>query len=107
MNIEEKESWMTPIIHFLKRGNLLRNKKEARKIKHRLAYFFIKNEQIYNKGFALPSLHCLNPNEANYVLREMHEGIYGSHLVRITISLKAIQLGYYWPKMKLDALKLV
>ena len=91
----------------LEKGNLLSDKKKAKKIKHRSTYFFIENEQIYKKGFTLPSLHCLNSDEANYVLREIHESIYGSHLVGTTISLKAVQPGYYWPKMKLDALKVV
>ena len=44
MNIEEKKSWITPIIHFLKWENLPNDKKEARKIERRLVYFFIENK---------------------------------------------------------------
>ena len=39
-----------------------------------MAYFFIENDQLYKKSFALPSLHCLVPREADYVLKEIHEG---------------------------------
>ena len=43
MNIKEKEPWMMLNIHFLKRGNLPSDKKEARKIECHLTYFFIEN----------------------------------------------------------------
>ena len=65
---------MTLIMHFLKMGKLPQSKQEAKKIKCWLAYFFIKNDQLYKKGFALPSLCCLNPKEANYVLRKNTRG---------------------------------
>ena len=72
-----------------------------------LAYFFMENGQPYKKGFTLLPLCCLCLDEANYMLREIHEGIYGIHLTGSTIALKAIHLGYYWLRMKLDTLKLV
>ena len=100
-------SWMMPIVQFLKLGELLSNKLEARKVECRSAYFFIENDRLYKKGFALPSLRCLNPEEADYVLREIHEGICGSHLTGTSVALKAVRSGYYWPKMKQDALQLV
>ena len=75
MCIETELLWMTLIIHYLKMGKLPQNKQDVRKIEHRSAYFFIKNDQLYKKCFALPSLRCLTPKEANYVLREIHEGI--------------------------------
>ena len=56
-------------------------------------------------GFALPLLRYLNLEEANYVLREIHEGICG--LPGASIALKAIRLGYYWPRMKEEALQFV
>ena len=62
---------------------------------------------MYKKGFALLSLCYLNPKEADYVLREIHEGICGSHFAGTSVALKAIQSGYYWPKMKQNALQLV
>ena len=89
MNVKEKESWMTLIMYFLKWDKLLEDKKEAKKMECRLAYFFIENDQLYKKGFALPSLCCLHPDEANYVLREIHEG--QSHLAGKSVTLKALR----------------
>ena len=93
MNIEERESWMLLIIHYLKWGKVLNNEKETEKVKRQLTYFVIENNQLYKKRFTLLLLRCLHPEEANYVLREIHKGIYGSHLARTTITLKAIQSG--------------
>ena len=91
-------------MHFLKWGKLPEGKQEVKKIEYWSAYFFIKNDQLYKKGFALPSVRCLSPEEADYMLREIHEGICKSHLMGASIALKAIWLGYYWPMMKQDAL---
>ena len=91
---------MTSILQHLRTGELPQNKQEAKKIKRQLTYFFVENNRLYKKGFALPSLHCLGPEEANYVLREIHEGICESHLAGTFVALKAIRLGYYWPRMK-------
>ncbi|KAA3483219.1 reverse transcriptase [Gossypium australe] len=35
---------------------------------------------LYRKGFLHPLLRCLSPSEAEYVMREIHEGICCDHL---------------------------
>ena len=55
----------------------------------------------------MPLLMCLTNDEGIYVLRELHKGICGSHVVRMFLALKAIRNGYFWPTMKVDALDLV
>ena len=107
MCLETEEIWMTPILHYLKTGDLPQDKQEAKKIKRHSTYFFIENDQLYKKSFALPSFHCVTPNEVEYVLKEIHEGICGSHQAETTIALKVVQSGYHWPRMKQEALKLV
>ena len=70
---------MDPIIHFLKEGQLPENKAEAQKIRIRAALFIIIDEVLYRRAYSLPYLCCANSEEANYVLREVHEGICGNH----------------------------
>ena len=67
----------------------------------------MENEQLYKRSSSMPLLICLNHEEANYVLRELHEGTYGSHVARISLAFKALRNGYFQPTMKVDALKLV
>nr|KYP70841.1 Gypsy retrotransposon integrase-like protein 1 [Cajanus cajan] len=43
--------------------------------------------QLYKRGFSTPLLKCLNSAEADYVTREVHEGICGLHSgARMTVS---------------------
>ena len=70
---------MSPIVSYLKDGKLLERKDEARKLRVRAARYVLINEVLYKRGFSQPYLRCLTPNEANYVLREIHEGACGNH----------------------------
>ena len=90
MTIEKETFWMTLIILYLKTGTLPPDRKKVKIIEQCSVYFFLENEQLYKKSFALPFLCCLTPNEANYVLREIHKGICGSHLAKTTIALKTV-----------------
>ena len=107
MCLRIEPSWMMPIVQFLKMGELPQNKQEARKVERWSTYFYIENDQLYKKRFALPSLHYLNLEEADYVLRKIHEGICESHLARTFVAPKTVRSGYYWLKMKQEALQLV
>ena len=79
LQIEGDENWMTPIVSYLKDGRLLEVKDEARKLKVKSARYILMDEVLYKKGFSQPLLRCLVPDEANYMLREVHEGAYGNH----------------------------
>ena len=50
-------------------------------------------------------LRCLSPEEADYVMREVHEGIYRNHSGSRSLSLvhKLIRARYYWLTMQKDA----
>ncbi|GFZ06995.1 hypothetical protein Acr_18g0011650 [Actinidia rufa] len=50
-----------------------------------------------------PLLRCLRPEEAEYVLREIHEGICGNHSGARSLAKKIIRQGYFWPTMERDA----
>ncbi|KAK3001139.1 hypothetical protein RJ639_021972 [Escallonia herrerae] len=61
---------------------------------------------LYKKSFSSPYLKCLSPREADYALREIHEGIYGKHLGRRNLACKISRQGNYWPGMQKDAVNL-
>ena len=94
---------MTSIILYLKDGRLLGAKDEARKLKVRSAKYILMNEVLYKRGFSQPYLRCLAPNEANYVLREVHEGACGNHSGARSLAHKVVRAGYYWPNMQANA----
>ena len=49
----------------------------------------------------------INPEEAVYVLWEIHEGICGNHLGPQSLIGKAIRAGYFWLTMQKDTVKLI
>ena len=94
---------MTPIVSYLKDEKLLEGKDKARKLRVRSAKYVLMNEVLYKRSFSQPYLRCLAPDEANYVLKEVHEGACGNHSGARSIVHKVVCIGYYWPNMQVDA----
>ena len=94
---------MTPIVNYLKKGKLLEGRDEARKLRIKSVKYILIDEVLYKKGFSQPYLRCLAPNEANYVLREVHEGACGNHSRAGSLVHKVIGAGYYWPTIQTNA----
>lgn len=97
-----KPEWVSQIIRYLKNGQLLEDNEVAKKVKTRASRYLFLDDTLYKKSFTIPLLRCLSEEEADYVLREIHEGIYGSHSRGRSIAHKAIRAMYYWPFMQKD-----
>ena len=93
--IEGEGNWMTPIVSYLKDGKLPKGKDEAMKLRIRSARYVLINEVLYKRGFSQPYIRCLAPDEANYVLREVHEGACGNHSGAKSLVHKVVRTGYY------------
>ncbi|XP_076910538.1 uncharacterized protein LOC143568215 [Bidens hawaiensis] len=99
------ESWMTPIKAYLSSGALPAGKADARKIKHKALNYQMTDGILYQRSFLGPLLRCLDAEDANYLIREIHEGICGLHAgPRMTIA-KIMNAGYYWHGMHLDVVQ--
>ena len=92
-----------PLTSYLKNGMLLDEKDTARKLKVQASQFVLIKDVLYKRGFSRPYLRCLVPEEVEYVIREVHEGICGNHLGARSLVYKLIRAGYYWPTMQKDA----
>ena len=86
---------MTPIVVYLKEGRLLEDKDEVRKLRIKAAKYVLIDEVLYKRGFSQPYLRCLAPDESNYVLSEIHEGLCGNHSGARTLVHKVVRVGYY------------
>ncbi|KAI5333124.1 hypothetical protein L3X38_023254 [Prunus dulcis] len=76
---------------------------EARCVRYRSARYLIINGSLYKRGFSLPYLRCLTPEEGHYVLWEIHEGICSNHSGARLLAHKAFHQGYLWPSLHTDA----
>ena len=78
--VMSEPSWMDPIWDYLIEGTLPSNSKEASKLRVRFTKFTVHWGTLYKRGFFTPILECLGKQDANYVLREVHEGICVNHI---------------------------
>jgi hypothetical protein len=101
--IDISDSWMTSIAKYMEDGTLPTDVVEARKLKVRATRFILVHGILYRRGFSLPYLRCLDKLEAEYVMKEVHEGICGNHLGARSLVHKLVRVGYYWPTMQKDA----
>ena len=101
--IDSGNNWTTPLVFYLKNGVLPDGKEAARKLKAQAARFVMMKDVLYERGFSCPYLRCLGTEEADYAMREIHEGICGNHSGARSLVHKLIRAGYYWPTMLKDA----
>ena len=82
---------MDPIWDYLIEGLLPNDLKEASKLRVRSARFTVHRGSLYKQGFFTPILNCIAGNDADYVLREVHEGICGNHIGAWALEGKALR----------------
>jgi hypothetical protein len=67
-SINEVSDWRREIIDYLQSGALLSEKKSAVQLKMKVGRFTMVNGTLYKRGFTLPLLKCVSPEERNYIL---------------------------------------
>jgi ribonuclease HI len=105
--IEEASDWRQEIFSYLQDRILPSEKKSAMRLKMKAGRFTILNGFLYRRRFTLPLLKCISTEERNYVLREIHEGICGSHSGARVLAHKAVRAGFYWPNMYKESMEIV
>ena len=105
--VMSEPSWMDPIWDYLVDGTLPSDPKEASKLRAKSTRFTVHRGTLYKRGFSTPILKCVGKEDANYILKEVHEGICGNHIGAQTLAGKTLRQGYYWSTMLKDATELV
>nr|GEW71334.1 reverse transcriptase domain-containing protein [Tanacetum cinerariifolium] len=100
---EDGPTWMTQLVEYLKEGVLPGDKKEARKLRLKARQYELMDGVLYRRSFLTPWLRCVGPLQADYVMREIHEGSCSMHAGPMSVVAKVVRLGYYWPTMHKDA----
>ena len=57
--------------------------------------FFLDREVLYKKGKDRILLRCVDINEANKIVREIHDGVYGTHASGHVMARQIMRAGYY------------
>lgn len=79
----------------------------SRRLKVQSSRYILIGEVLYKRGFSHPYLRCLVRNEADYVMRKVHEGVCKNFLGACSLVHKLIRAGYYCPTMQKDALSYI
>lgn len=65
---------MTPLKKYLKEETLPPGKREARRTKLKAPQYELRGDMLYRRFYLQSLLWCVSPNEANYLIREVHKG---------------------------------
>ncbi|XP_074351821.1 uncharacterized protein LOC141690968 [Apium graveolens] len=97
MQVDEapKETWIMPILVYIHKGTLPEDKFKARRLHYQVARYVVYDEVLYKRGFNQPLLRCVDEEEGNYILREVHEGIYGNQSGGNSLAMKVLRQGYH------------
>nr|GEW42017.1 reverse transcriptase domain-containing protein [Tanacetum cinerariifolium] len=76
---EEGPTWMTQLMDYLKESILPGDEKEARKLRLKARQYELMEAILYRRSFRTPWLRCVGPLQADYVMREIHEGSCSMH----------------------------
>ena len=69
---------------------------EVKRLKHRTRNYRIIRGQLYKRGVCTPFLRCISQQDGQALLREIHEGSYGTHQAPQGLVAKAFRQGLYW-----------
>eukprot|EP01018_Ginkgo_biloba_P003213 Gb_02591 [translate_table: standard] len=77
--------------------------KQRKSFIQRASRYVILGNALYHRGYDGTLLKYLNSEEANLAIKEVHEGICGSHTSGMVLAKKLVRIGYYWPTMERDS----
>nr|XP_009388298.1 PREDICTED: uncharacterized protein LOC103975116 [Musa acuminata subsp. malaccensis] len=96
-------TWVQELLRFKRDGTLPLDEAAARRLRRTHTWYTEESGRLYKRSFTYPLLRCLEPDEAQTVLAETHEGVCGELVGGRTFAHKILRQGYYWPNMCRDA----
>ena len=110
MTIEKEEvPWYYNIIKFLELGAYLdgADKRERISIRMMATQYILCGWQLYKRSYDGIHLRCLKKEEAERIMDEIHQGIYGPHMNGRMLAKKILRIRYYWNTMEIDCVDYV
>ncbi|GJV68137.1 reverse transcriptase domain-containing protein [Tanacetum coccineum] len=103
---EEEDNWMTPIIKCLEKGIWPTDENKARTLQMKINEYVIEEGVMFKKSYLAPMLRCVGPLQANYIIREVHEGACGMHAGAREVVDKCGSCQIHAPVMRLSKMRL-
>ncbi|XP_072058104.1 uncharacterized protein [Arachis hypogaea] len=103
-SINRLQDWRTPFLEYINAGIIPKDELNPQHFKRRASLYTSIAGELYRRGLSQPLLKCLNKDEANLVMDEVHEGVCGNHIGGQALAAKIVRIGYYWPTIKRDCI---
>ncbi|PKI78460.1 hypothetical protein CRG98_001100 [Punica granatum] len=99
--------WYADIKHLLQTGQFpaFIDRHDRRTLRLIAANFFLSGETLYRSSFDATLLRCVDENEAQRLMEEVHEGNCGPHMNGLMLAKKLMRLGYFWSTIETDCVK--
>ncbi|XP_065012847.1 uncharacterized protein LOC135641416 [Musa acuminata AAA Group] len=84
-------TWVQELLRFKRDGTLPPDEVVARRLRRTHAWYSEVSGRLYKRSFTYPLLRCLEPDEAQTVLAEIHEGVCEEHIGERTLAHKILR----------------
>nr|XP_025674348.1 uncharacterized protein LOC112775091 [Arachis hypogaea] len=107
LSIIQVPDWRTPFLDYINIGTMPNDEPNLPLFRRRASFYTMLENTLYRRGHSQPLLKCISNREAEEVMVETHEGVYGNHIGGRALAAKILQTGYYWPMIKRDCISKV
>jgi ribonuclease HI len=103
----DSKPWFCDIKHYLETQEYPENaSSNDKKTLRRLAsQFFLNGNVLYKRNYDMVLLRCVDKGEADMLIKEIHEGSFGTHANGHVMAKKILRAGYYWLTMEADCFR--
>jgi ribonuclease HI len=107
--VTPNQSWQTPYLQYLHRGELPLDQAEARLLARRAKSFVLLGDgkELNHRSPSGILQRCISIAEGQELLQEIHSGACGHHAAPRTLVGNAFRQGFYWPTVVADATRIV
>jgi len=81
-------------------GRATENDKRA--LRRLAASFILNGDVLYKRNHDMVLLRCVDAKEAEVILKDVHEGTFGTHMNGHSMARKILRTGYFWLTIEND-----
>ena len=96
----QTHNWTTPYIQYLQIDNPPQDADKTWLAK--AARNTMIGDDLYKCGYGQPLLKCVTAEQAQYIIKELYEGICGYHSGARTMATRILRAGYFWSTIEVD-----
>ena len=101
--------WYHDILRYIKDQQYpeLANDNDKRTLRRLAMRFFLDGDILYKKSKDQILLRCIDDDEAKKIVREIHEGVCGTHVSGHVMARQIMRVVYYWMTLENDCINYV